>query len=41
MVIGRPDGVGEFVVGRRPDLPDPNDRYGSFVRELAASPERA
>jgi hypothetical protein len=32
---------GVFVVGRRSDPPDPNDVYESFVRELAASPERA
>jgi hypothetical protein len=31
-----------LVVGRRSDPPNPNDDvYMSFVRELAASPERA
>jgi len=31
-----------LVVGRRSDPPDPySDVYRSFVRELAASPERA
>ena len=27
-------------MGRCSDPPDSNDRYGSFVRELAASPDR-
>ena len=40
MLIGRPAAVGVLGVGRRSDQPDPNDVYGSFVRELAASPER-
>ena len=39
MVIDRPAGVGVLVVEHRSE--PPNDVYGSFVRELAASPERA
>jgi hypothetical protein len=39
MVIVARTGGGVFIVGRCSDRPDSNDRYGAFVRELAANPD--
>ncbi len=41
MVIVARTEWGVLIVGRCSDPPDSNDRYGSFVRELAANPDRA